>query len=507
MLELFLIMQQHPEIIDVRANTIRQLHAHLHLIDKWFRANIQSRTLFMEILRQPKGITHEFRRMNKYGVLGAYLPEFGQVVGQMQHDLFHAYTVDEHTLFLVRNLRRFSCAEYTDEFPLCSEVYDQIPKHELLFVAGLFHDIAKGRGGDHSLLGIVDAQKFCSLHDLSEFDTKTITFLVRQHLTMSATAQKFDVNDPDVIKAFAAKVKTVDRLNYLYLLTVADIRATNDNLWNDWRDSLLRQLYHATRKWLEHKSDAAINVAEKSQQRWQQALQQLVFQAWPEQTVTQLWQHYESDYFLRHTTDEIVWQTISRLKNTDIPTLIKIRKHGQENTLEIFICTKEKSRVFATATACLEHFQLDILDARIDTTSDDTSLHTYIVNTITTTDQAEIIHTLESRLNDLSSTKLYDSVLIPRKMKLFETKPTIHFQTNEQHNHTIVELGTHDRPGLISAIAQVFLQCNIQVINAKLITLGDQVEDVFLITTDDHMSLSSEEQSQLHQALTTHLTQ
>ncbi|HHA18734.1 MAG TPA: [protein-PII] uridylyltransferase, partial [Methylophaga sp.] len=336
MMELFLILEQHPELKGVRADTIRQLHAHIHLINPRFRDDIQSRSLFMEIIRQPRGITHEFRRMNKLGVLGAYLPAFGQIVGQMQHDLFHIYTVDEHTLFLVRNLRRFSCAEFQDEFPLCSEIFYQLPKPELLYIAGLFHDIAKGRGGDHSKLGVVDAEAFCKHHSLSEFDTDIVKFLVRQHLIMSATAQKKDINDPDVIKEFADTVKTTDRLNYLYLLTVADIRATNNNLWNGWRDSLLRQLYRASKQYLEHSEEIAKNTAEKSKQRWQQALQQLIFQSWPEQQVTQLWQYYESDYFLRHTTDDIVWQTAHRLRHPTATTLINARKFDPQDTLEIF---------------------------------------------------------------------------------------------------------------------------------------------------------------------------
>jgi len=505
MLELFLILQQHPEIKGVRADTIRQVYAHIHLIDKQFRADIKNRSLFMEIIRQPLGITHEFRRMNKYGVLGAYLPEFGQIVGQMQHDLFHIYTVDEHTLFLVRNLRRFSCDEYKDEFPLCSKVYFELPKTELLFIAGLYHDIAKGRGGDHSILGVADATAFCKLHNLSEFDTSIVTFLVRQHLTMSATAQKFDINDPDVIKAFAAKVKTVDRLNYLYLLTVADIRATNNNLWNGWRDSLLRQLYNATRKWLEHHSEIARSTAEKSQQRQQQALQQLTFQSWSNTQVTQLFDNLDTDYFLRHTTNQIVWQAISRLQHPEKKTLIEVRNHDQEDTLEIFICTKDKPRVFAATTACLEQLQLNILDAKISLTSNGDTLNTYIVNG-PTQDQSEIIDKLARQLENLEDLQAYCPVLTPRKMKLFETEVSINFQTNDQQSYTILELNTHDRPGLLSTISQVFLQCDIQLINAKLATLGDQVEDILFVSKNDNHPLSKDEENELQQALIASLT-
>lgn len=504
MLELFLILQQHPEIKGVRADTIRQLHAHIHLIDDRFRGDIKNRSLFMGIIRQPKGITHEFRRMNKFGVLGAYLPAFGQIVGQMQHDLFHAYTVDEHTLFLVRNLRRFSCPEFKDEFPLCSQIFYQLAKPELLYIAGLFHDIAKGRGGDHSKLGVVDAAAFCQQHSLSEFDTNIVTFLVGQHLIMSSTAQKFDIHDPDIIKTFANKIKTTEQLNYLYLLTVADIRATNNNLWNGWRDSLLKQLYRATKQWLDHSEKIARNTEEKSAQRWRQALQQLMFQSWPEKQITDLWQHYGSDYFLRHTTDEIVWQTSNRLQKTAAATLVIVRQLDQENTLEIFICTDDKPRIFAATTACLEQLQLDILDAKINATSNSLSLNSYIVNG-PTQHQTEIITALKEQLNNLQQIKIYNPIT-PRKMKLFETEPTIRFQTNEQQNHTIMELNAHGRPGLLSTIAQVFLQCHIQLINAKLTTLGDQVEDVFFITSNKAESLNTNDQQQLQQALIAELT-
>lgn len=505
MLEVFLILQQQPEIKGIRADTIRQLHAHIHLIDKHFRADIKNRSLFIEIMRQPKGITHEFRRMNRLGILGAYLPAFGQIVGQMQHDLFHAYTVDEHTLFLVRNLRRFSCPEYHAEFPLCSEVYEQLPKPELLFIAGLFHDIAKGRGGDHSKLGVVDAAAFCRLHNLSDYDTGIVTFLVRQHLMMSATAQKFDIHDPDVIKTFGDTVITVERLNYLYLLTVADIRATNNNLWNSWRDSLLRQLYHSTKQWLVHHNEVAKSTAEKSQHQQAEALNSLIEQSFSEQKISDLWQDYDSDYFLRHTIDEINWQTACRLQNPTASTLVNSRLHDQENMLEIFIFTKDKPRIFAATTACLEQLQLDILDAKISITSNGDTLNTYIVNS-SNQHQTDIIKALEKQLHNLGEIKTNSSIITPRKMKLFETTPSIQFQTNEEQNHTVMELKTHDRPGLLSSIAQVLLQQDTQLINAKLTTLGDQVEDVFFISTITGYALNKDEQTNLQEKLKNNLT-
>lgn len=506
MLELFLILEQHPEIKGVRAETIRQLHANIQLIDDHFRNDSACQRLFMKIIRQSKGVTHEFRRMNKWGVLGAYLPKFGDIVGQMQHDLFHIYTVDEHTLFLVRNLRRFSCPEYSAELPLCSQIFYQIPKPELLYIAGLFHDIAKGRGGDHSLLGVPDAAEFCKQHQLSEDDTEIVTFLVRQHLTMSAVAQKSDVNDPDTIKAFAAKVKTVDRLNYLYLLTVADIRATNNNLWNGWRDSLLRQLYNATRSWLEDRHDMAKNTAEKSKQRRRQALQQLSHQAWTEQQIATLWQHYDSDYFLHHTTNEIVWQTVSRLQEPTATILINMRRLDQENTAEIFIFTDNKLGIFAAVTACLESFQLDILDAKIDTTTDNKSLNSYIITGIVH-DQNELIHSITHQLTELEKTTAFSSSITPRTMKLFKTQPSLNFSTDTKQKYTSLELKTYDRLGLVSTIAHIFLQCNIDVISAKLTTLGDQVEDIFLISTHANQPLNSDEIANLQKLIIEKLSQ
>ena len=504
MLELFLILQQNPNIKGVRADTIRQIHAHLHLIDDAFRADIKSRSLFMEIIRQTSGISHEFRRMNKLGILGAYLPMFGVIVGQMQHDLFHTYTVDEHTLFLVRNLRRFSCEEFQDEFPLCSEVFYQLPKPELLYIAGLFHDIAKGRGGDHSKLGVVDATVFCKQHSLSTYDTDIIAFLVRHHLSMSATAQRYDIHDPDVIKKFARTVQTVNRLNYLYLLTVADIRATNENLWNGWRDSLLKQLYHMTRQWIEHEEDAAQNTQEKSHQQRQFALKALSNSPWPTESITQLWQYYDDDYFLRHSVEDIVRQTEQRLQQPDTNTLVKVRSYDDE-TKEIFILTKDQPFIFAAIAAAIEQLQLNILDAKINTASNGDLLNTYIVNG-PERDDTDIIDSIRQQLNNLDDINIYSPVHTPRKMTLFKTAPVINFQVSEQNKHTILELYTHDRPGLISTVAQVFLQCGIQLFNAKLITLVDQVEDVFFITSDTGKPLTQYQKEKLTFALESALT-
>ena len=213
LLELFLLMQQHGELKGVRASTIRLVRDHRYLIDDKFRHDIRARSLFMEIFRQPRGPTHELRRMNRYGVLAAYFPAFANIVGQMQHDMFHAYTVDEHTLFVVRNLRRFFVAKFMHEFPLCSRVAHSIPKPELLYLAGFFHDIGKGRGGNHSELGAADARAFLGLHGLSEYDRELVAWLVENHLLMSQTAQRRDISDPEVINDFARHIGDRRRLD------------------------------------------------------------------------------------------------------------------------------------------------------------------------------------------------------------------------------------------------------------------------------------------------------
>ncbi|HBH35475.1 MAG TPA: [protein-PII] uridylyltransferase, partial [Gammaproteobacteria bacterium] len=275
MLELFLLMTQDSDIKGVRASTIRQIREHLHLIDSRFRTNHKAQQLFLEILKQPQGVFHALRRMNRYGFLAAYIPDFSNIVGRMQYDLFHVYTVDTHTLFVIRNLRRFTVAKHHDEFPSCSDVIARVPRQELLILAALFHDIAKGRGGDHSQLGEAVAYQFCRQQGLDEEDSRLVAWLVRSHLVMSMTAQRKDIEDPSVIHEFARQVETPERLDYLYLLTVADMRATNPKRWNSWKGSLLGQLHRSTHLALTTDIDAQTRNARQIAQNKQQALQQL----------------------------------------------------------------------------------------------------------------------------------------------------------------------------------------------------------------------------------------
>ncbi|MBI2970656.1 MAG: [protein-PII] uridylyltransferase, partial [Gammaproteobacteria bacterium] len=305
LLELFLLIQQSPAVRGVRASTIRLVRESLPLIDRQFRADIRNKSLFMEIIRQPRHVGHELRRMHRYGVLGAYLPEFAAVQGLMQFDLFHAYTVDEHILFVVRNMRYFGVDEHADKFPrMCRRVLNSIPKQELLYLAGIFHDIAKGRGGDHSALGAQDAIRFCREHQLPEFDCRLVGWLVSNHLLMSKTAQREDINDPEIVNRFAAAAGDVMHLNYLYLLTVADISGTNPKLWNGWKAALMQELYDKALLALRRGLENPIDKEERIREVKDEALALLRGGAFRDRVdIDFLWRGLGDDYFLRHSPD------------------------------------------------------------------------------------------------------------------------------------------------------------------------------------------------------------
>jgi [protein-PII] uridylyltransferase len=318
---------------------------------------------------------------------------------------------------------------------------------------------------------------------------------------MSSTAQKSDIDDPDVIDKFADLVQTTERLNYLYLLTVADIRATNGELWNSWRDSLLRHLYNSTRQWIEHKDAQAKNTTEVSIKQYQRALAVLLERNREESDVVSIWQSYDSEYFLRHSVDQLVWQTETRLDSPDVFPLISIRKHYELETIEIFIVSQDRPGIFAAITSGLEQCQLNVLDAKINVTETGEALNTFIVNG-PTSELREIVSVLKKCLAATESVKPFDPVITPRMSKLFKTSPTISFKNPASAKHTLIQINTHDRPGLISKMAQGFLKTQTQIINAKINTLGDQVEDVFIITTDSGQALSHDQQAKLKQALT-----
>ncbi|NCC26701.1 MAG: [protein-PII] uridylyltransferase [Gammaproteobacteria bacterium] len=499
LLEVFHILQIHPELAGVRASTIRLIRENRHRIDDDFRADLRARSLFMEILRHPSGLTHAVRRMNRYGVLAAYIPAFANIVGRMQYDLLHVYTVDEHTLTLLRNLRRFTIAKHDDEFPLCSAIARRIPKLELLYLAGLFHDIAKGRGGDHSLVGAGDARIFCELHGLPEFDSRLVAWLVEKHLLMSMTAQRKDISDPEVIQSFAAVVGDPTRLDYLYLLTVADARATNPERWNSWKDALLRELYHGTRRALLRGLENPQAQDELIQQKQTEARRLVARYGGDPSACDRLWGKFSLDLFLHNSPDEIAWQTRQILASEpDRLPLVVIRPVTARGGTEIFIYTIDRTNLFGRTTALLDQMGLSIMDARIMTTDDGMAVNTYQV-----LDQDgnpvhdplrmdEIRSALSLDLGENSDDEIQVARSMPRRHRYFPTETRVSFASDEPNQRTIMRLTTLDRPGLLAEVGAVFKDCGIRLQNAKIATVGAEVDDVFFITNDDATPITCE---------------
>ena len=501
LLELFLLLAQHPELKGVRASTIRLIRDHRYLINEDFRNDLRTRSIFMEIIRQPRGVWHELQRMNRYGVLAAYLPVFGKIVGQMQYDLFHVYTVDEHSLFVLRNLRRFALPEYAHELPQCHEIMMGIPKPELLLLAALFHDIAKGRGGDHSELGADDALGFCHHHGLSQHDAQLVAWLVKHHLMMSTTAQRRDISDPTVINDFAQLVQTRVRLNYLYLLTIADIRATNPELWNSWKGALLAELYKATQEALQRGLDKPLEQDEFIQETRTEARVLLTDAGITEKDIEGIWGQLEEEYFLRHSAEEIAWHTrcIDRHGNADSP-LVDLRHSRERGGTELFIYTRADDTLFERTTALLDQLGLDIHDARIFTSRNGYALDTYLILDESGTpiqgdfQTQEIIEALTQAFDNLSAERPRVTRRAPRQFRHFKIPTNISFSADEPNERTVLELITGDRPGLLSAVGRAFTDCGIRVQNARIATFGSRAEDMFYITDTANQPLREQSQ-------------
>lgn len=493
MLELFLVLAQHPEAKGVRAGTIRQLRKQLPLIDDDFRHDLRCRSLFIELLRQPTGITKSFLRMNRYGVLGAYLPEFGRVVGQMQHDLFHVYTVDEHTMFVLRNIRRLTVSKYAAEYPLGSQLIKEIGKPYVLYIAALFHDIAKGRGGDHSQLGASDVLRFCERHLLSRYDAYLAEWLVRNHLLMSTTAQRKDISDPAEIYAFAGKVGDLTHLDYLYLLTVADIRATSPNVWNSWKDALLAELYHATRRVLRRGLANPLNKDELIDETQVEVAANIREEISDSMLVYNIWDRLSDDYFLRYSVDEITWHTRSIIHNPhpDNP-LVLVREETERGGTEVFIYTRIRGHQFTTTTSALEQLGLTILDARIISSKDGYTLDTYLVgeedgSPITDATRLEEIRTiLAEALLHADEDPAPVRRRIARQLKHFPIPTRVIFEQDDRNQRTIMEVVASDRPGLLAKIGHAMNDCKVRLQNAKIATFGERAEDIFFITDRDN---------------------
>ncbi len=518
-LEIFVLLAQHPEIKGVRAETIRLLRDHRHLIDDDFRSDIRNTSLFVELFKCKEGIHRNLRRMNRYGILGRYLPEFGHIVGQMQHDLFHIYTVDAHTLNVIKYLRKLSKPGVAEKYPLASKLVGRLPKPELIYIAGLYHDIAKGRGGDHSELGAVDAQAFCERHKLPAWDTRLVVWLVENHLVMSTTAQRKDLSDPQVINDFAQLVGDETHLDYLYVLTVADINATNPTLWNSWRASLLRQLYTETKRALKRGLENPLEREEQIRQTQRAALDNLVRNGTDPDDAEQLWAQLGDDYFMRHSSTDVAWHTEAIIEHpSDGGPLVLIKETTQrefEGGTQIFIYAPDQHDFFAVTVAAMDQLNLNIHDARIITSSSQFTLDTYIVLDVDGTpignDPERTKEIRQGLIDALRNPDDYLTIIkkrVPRQLKHFAFPPQVTIHNDMQRPQTIIEVIAPDRPGLLARIGQLFQDFDLSVQNAKIATLGERVEDVFFVTNADNQPLSDPKFCiQLQQAMIKQLTQ
>ena len=482
----FVTMQRHPELKGMSTRTLRALWQARRRIDARYRRDPKHRALFMQILREPRGITHELRRMNQYGILGRYMPAFGRIVGQMQHDLFHVYTVDEHILMVVRNLRRFTEAQHAHEYPLCSRLMADFAHRELLYLAGLFHDIGKGRGGNHSLLGANDARRFCRQHGLDEADVDLVVWLVEQHLLMSATAQKQDITNPDVVLAFATRVTSERRLVALYLLTVADIRGTSPKVWNGWKAKLLEDLFHATRRVLA--GDSA-TVQDSLAERQGEALRILRTYGLRDDAHQSFWNQLDPVYFQRQTAEEIAWHTrlLYYRVGADEP-VVKARPSKAGEGLQLCVYVRDQPNLFARICGFFGKLQFSIVEAKIYTTRNQYALDTF---TVLDPESARtsyrdltnyIEYELTRRLTDQSPLDPIAPGRVSRRLKAFPLTPEVAIFPDDKGSQFILELVAGDRPGLLAGIAEILASQNVNVHSAKINTLGERAEDVFLVS-------------------------
>ncbi len=509
LLEIFQVFAAGDNIKGIGAKTLRQLRNNLHLIDSHFRSELIPRDLFLQLFREPNKITRKLRLMNRYGVLAVYLPNFEKIVGRMQYDLFHIFTVDEHTLMVIRNLRRFAIPHHNDEYPHCSEIMQQLEKPELLYLVGLFHDIAKGRGGDHSILGAEDAQDFCKLHGLDDTDTKLVVWTIRYHLNMSTTAQRKDISDPEVIYEFAHFVGSKRYLNFLYLLTVADIRGTNPELWNSWKENLLLQLYNSTAQALQRGLDKPIEKIEIINQKKQDANALLADKNISEQEISDYWNHCDDAYFLQYTADEICWHTVNISIASDNEPLILLRRKTSRGSTEIFIHVDDYFQIFNDTVTALDQLSLTIVSAEILTSINGKTLNTFFVldrEGESIHDNSRLDHIYRTLMQTITSPDTLSRptpLPSPRRLKHFDFQPIIKFDNDMSDEYTSLFIKAIDRPGLLSAIGYSFAKNNIRVLSANIATLGETAEDAFFIQTlerqkiDDPAVLQSLEQTLL----------
>jgi len=484
LLRAFIVYAQHPALAGFEPTTLRALWRGSTRIDAAFRTDPLHRALFMTLLRQPVGITRALRAMHRYGMLARYIPAFGRIVGQMQHDLFHVYTVDEHILTVLRNVRRFTVPDLAHEFPLASRLIAAFDKPELLYLAALFHDIAKGRGGDHSELGAVDARRFCRQHGLDKADSELVAWLVDMHLVMSRTSQKEDISDPAVIAAFAARVGDARRLAALYLLTVADIRGTSPKVWNAWKGKLLEDLYHATHARLAGSDAAVADIAA----RQNEARVNLALYGLPADAADALWQHLDERYFVRFDARDMAWQARMLWRRTDsADAVVRARLSPAGEGIQVLVYAPDQADIFARICGFFARIQYTILEAKIHTTRNGYALDSFQVMDLASRGihYRDFLSFVEYELaRDLEPARPMQAVprgRLSRHQRHHPYPTTVRLEADAQGHGHMLSITCADRGGLLFAVAEVLMRHDISVYAAKIDTLGERVEDTFLI--------------------------
>lgn len=503
-LQLFYTMLLNPQIIGIYSNTIRSLRSARRKINGLLCQYPKARELFLKIIQHPDAIKKALLPMHQYGILAIYIPGWKRIVGMMQFDLFHIYTVDEHTIRLLLEIANFSTEEGKNKHPNSSKVYLQLAKPELLVITALYHDIAKGRSGDHSELGAYLVEEFCQLHELDEKDTQLIVWLVRHHLLLSVTAQSRDLQDPVVISEFAQQVKNKKRLQYLLCLTVADVCATNESLWNSWKQCLMRELYFLTDRLFElgiHQIPEQRSIAKQHKK----AALAILKQQYDPATIQIFWRDYRFDYFLRYTTEQIVWHVKNLLNHDLSQPLVVVNDLPFHGGTEIFVYSPDRPYLFATVSNELSKRNLNIHDALITTNKKEFALDTFIVldpngNLISTDRHLEIKNNLEKTLkqNYYQRTKINR---LPQKLRHFSVPTQVNFISTLNDRKTYMELIALDRPGLLACVGEVFSDLGLSLRSAKIVTIGEHVEDLFVLTNKDNRALNDDICQQLHDAI------
>ena len=500
LLEAFVILSRDRGIEGMRAETIRQIRDNGYLINDEFRANNTNRRLFVELLKSPDNLSIPLQRMSRYGILGRYLPEFGKIMGLTQHDLFHIYPVDIHTLAVVRNLRDFGLPESRKEFPVSSYTYSSYPKPEILIVAGLYHDIAKGRGGDHSELGAKEVAKFGQQHGFSPTEVRLMSWLVENHLLMSRIAQREDITDPEVIANFARHVGDETRLNLLYTLTSADILATNPTLWNNWRASLMRNLYNATRQFLQTGDDQAVDRQDLIDETRSQATDLLKQRGYRDERIAEIWANLDDLYFLRETAEDVVWHTeiLAKEDESKKPTVVvkPYVNYQKERATIVFARVPRSPYLFYAVATAVGNAGLNIQDVRLYRTKKSSFLTVYVLN-----DDAQplsqnnaqvknLVQALKRELAIPDDEHISRGKLTPRRLKQMPVPTQTTFSNVNQQS--TLEVVTADRPALLATIAGVFIKHSIRIRSAKITTLGERVEDVFVVESFEGEPITNE---------------